>query len=103
MEKVVFGLVGGGWRAEFYLRIARELPEQFAVGAMFVRNKEKAEALSRTWGVRVYTTIGDFISAAFYSFAVVSLKKDISTAYVIRLAEMRGTYTSHLPQSKRLN
>ncbi|AIQ67152.1 Gfo/Idh/MocA family protein [Paenibacillus graminis] len=87
MEKVVFGLVGGGWRAEFYLRIARELPEQFAVGAMFVRNKEKAEALSRTWGVRVYTTIGDFISAASYSFAVVSLKKDISTAYMMRLAE----------------
>ncbi|MNO30918.1 Oxidoreductase family, NAD-binding Rossmann fold [compost metagenome] len=87
MEKIVFGLVGGGWRAEFYLRIARALPEQFAVGAMFVRNKEKAEALSRTWGVRVCTTIEEFISSGAYSFTVISLKKEISTAYVIRLAE----------------
>ncbi|MGN7763062.1 Gfo/Idh/MocA family protein [Paenibacillus sp. 22594] len=87
MEKIVFGLVGGGWRAEFYLRIARELPERFAVGAMFVRNKEKAAALSRAWGVKVYTTIEEYISSGAFSFTVVSLKKDISTAYVIRLAE----------------
>ncbi|MBW4084413.1 Gfo/Idh/MocA family protein [Paenibacillus sp. S150] len=88
MDKIIFGLLGGGWRAEFYLRIARELPEQFAVGAVFVRNKDKAEALSRAWGVRVYTAIGEFISAAgACSFTVVSLKKDISTAYLIGLAE----------------
>ncbi|OKP81962.1 oxidoreductase [Paenibacillus helianthi] len=87
MDKVVFGLVGGGWRAEFYLRIARELPERFTVGAMFVRNKEKAAALSRTWGVKVFTTIEEYISSGAFSFTVVSLKKDISTAYVIRLAE----------------
>ncbi|OKP78784.1 oxidoreductase [Paenibacillus sp. P3E] len=87
MDKVVFGLVGGGWRAEFYLRIARELPERFTVGAMFVRNKEMAAALSRTWGVKVYTTIEEYISSGAFSFTVVSLKKDISTAYVIRLAE----------------
>lgn len=88
MEKIVFGLVGGGWRAEFYLRIARELPDRFAVGAMFVRNRDKAEALSRTWGVRVYTDLEEFIAAAgAYSFTVVSLKKEISTEYVIRLAE----------------
>ncbi|WP_379154384.1 Gfo/Idh/MocA family protein [Paenibacillus sp. sgz5001063] len=87
MDKIVFGLVGGGWRAEFYLRIARALPERFAVGAMFVRNKEKAAALSRAWGVSVYTTIEEYIASGAYSFTVASLKKDISTAYVIRLAE----------------
>ncbi|WP_438494223.1 hypothetical protein [Paenibacillus sp. IHBB 3054] len=41
MEKIVFGLVGGGWRAELYLRIAKQLPDQFAVGAMFVAIRRK--------------------------------------------------------------
>ncbi|MEK4062748.1 MULTISPECIES: Gfo/Idh/MocA family protein [unclassified Paenibacillus] len=87
MEKIVFGLAGGGWRAEFYLRIAKQLPEQFAVGAMFVRNKEKADVLSREWGVKVYTSIEEFISAGTYSFAVISLKREVSKPYIIQLAE----------------
>lgn len=87
MEKIVFGLLGGGWRAEFYLRIARELPEQFAVGAMFVRNKEKAEAISRTWGVKVFTTLEEFLAERTYSFAVICLKRDAVKEYIYRLAE----------------
>ncbi|GGF83575.1 hypothetical protein GCM10010912_30930 [Paenibacillus albidus] len=86
MDKITFGLVGGGWRAEFYLRIARALPEQFAVGAMYVRDEGKAEVLAKTWGVRVYTAIEEFIAAGGYSFAVVSLKREVSREYIIRLA-----------------
>lgn len=86
MDIIRFGLVGGGWRAEFYLRIARALPERFAVGAMYVRNKDKAEALKRIWGVEVYTSIDTFIEAGGYSFAVICLKREISKDYIIRLA-----------------
>ncbi|AIQ11544.1 hypothetical protein [Paenibacillus durus] len=33
MDKVEFGLIGGGWRAEFFLRIAEALPERYAPDA----------------------------------------------------------------------
>lgn len=86
MDKIEFGLIGGGWRAEFYLRIAQQLPDQFAVAAMFVRNFEKAEELRRLWGVKVYTSFEEFTSSGAYMFTVVCVPRDISMEYIIRLA-----------------
>ncbi|MDQ0193944.1 Gfo/Idh/MocA family protein [Paenibacillus wynnii] len=85
MSKVQFGLLGGGWRAEFYLRIAKQLPEQFGVSAMFVRNPDKAEELRRVWGVTVYTSLEDFISSAAYSFVVLSVPREVCAEYMIKL------------------
>ena len=28
MEKIRYGLIGSGWRAEFYIRIAKAVPEK---------------------------------------------------------------------------
>ncbi|WP_410513679.1 Gfo/Idh/MocA family oxidoreductase [Paenibacillus sp. BR2-3] len=86
VDKIVFGLLGGGWRAEFYLRIAKELPHQFAVGAMFVRNPEKAEDLRRVWGVKVYTSLEEFISSGGYSFVVLCVNRSVSMEYMLKLA-----------------
>ncbi|WP_405107515.1 Gfo/Idh/MocA family oxidoreductase [Paenibacillus sp. FSL K6-1217] len=86
MGIIRFGLVGGGWRAEFYLRIAKALPERFAIAAMYVRNKDKAEELKRIWGVEVYTSLDLFVAAGGYSFAVICLKREAGKDYILRLA-----------------
>lgn len=86
MGIIRFGLVGGGWRAEFYLRIAKALPERFAIAAMYVRNKDKAEELKRIWGVEVYTSQELFLAAGGYSFAVICLNREVSKESMIRLA-----------------
>lgn len=39
-----FGLVGGGWRAEFFTRIAREMPETFTFVGVVQRDFAKAQA-----------------------------------------------------------
>ena len=46
MSKIRFGLIGSGWRAEFYIRIAKALPEMFDLAAVMIRSKEKGEAFS---------------------------------------------------------
>ena len=45
MNKTIeFGIIGGGWRSEFYLRIARALPERFHVDGMLVRDPATPDA-----------------------------------------------------------
>ncbi|MFC3748850.1 Gfo/Idh/MocA family protein [Paenibacillus sp. GCM10012306] len=102
MDKVVFGLVGGGWRAEFFLRIAKALPEHFSVGAMYVRNQDKAEALSKDWGVTVYTDLEQFIAAGGYSFAVVSLSREVAPSFIGRLAAAQIPVLTETPPATDL-
>jgi len=71
MNQARFGMVGGGWRAQFYLRIAAALPERFQVTGVVVRDPAKAEALERRWKVSTYRTIGELASRQDADFLVV--------------------------------
>lgn len=64
MQRIHFGLIGGGWRAEFYLRIAQALPERFGVTGVAVRNAEKRAAFGRAWGVPAVDSPGALLAAA---------------------------------------
>ncbi len=70
MKPVRFALVGGGWRAAFYLRIAEALPERFAVMGMVVRDPNKGRALEGKWNVPTYRTVGELLGADSAQFAV---------------------------------
>ncbi|OGV70898.1 MAG: oxidoreductase [Lentisphaerae bacterium RIFOXYB12_FULL_65_16] len=76
MNPTVFAMVGGGWRAEFFLRVAKALPERFQVGGMLVRNAEKGAAIEATWGVRTYRTLDDLLRGCKPAFVVVSVPRD---------------------------
>ena len=43
MDKIRFGLIGSGWRAEFYIRIAKALPGIFDLTAVLIRDSEKGK------------------------------------------------------------
>ncbi len=53
MTAATFAVVGAGWRAEFYLRIAQELPERFRCVGVVARDPAKAERLRALFGVRI--------------------------------------------------
>ena len=59
---VQFGIVGGGWWAEMYLRIAASLA-QFEVSGMVVRREEAGRVLEDQWGVRTFRTVEDMTAA----------------------------------------
>ncbi|WP_414171459.1 hypothetical protein [Clavibacter tessellarius] len=48
--QIRFGIVGSGWRSAFFLRIARALPERFAVTGLVTRSAETGRALEEEWG-----------------------------------------------------
>ena len=47
MKKIRFGLIGSGWRAEFYIRIAKALPQQFELTKVLIRDKKKGEQFKK--------------------------------------------------------
>jgi len=69
---VPFAIVGSGWRAEFYLRIARELPERFAVAGLYSRNPSVRASLARDWAVRTPATLDELLASG-PAFVVLSV------------------------------
>lgn len=84
MNKIRFGIIGGGWRSRFYLSIAKYLPERFEISGVLLRDPEKAAALSGEFGVKTCTDFDTFVADA-PEFAVVSLPRSVTPGYLHRL------------------
>ena len=83
---VTIGVVGASWRAEYFLRIARDLPERFAVARVLVRSDESAERVRREWGVAATTSMAEFLTAAAYDYVVVSTPWAVAPEITAQLA-----------------
>ena len=87
-HKIKFGMIGGGWRADFFLKIAQELPDRFELSAMMVRDGEKGAAIERRWGVKTYRTFEETLAAATDAqFVVVNVPWKPAPEYLAALAE----------------
>ncbi len=81
MKKIRFALIGTGWRADFFLRIAKEMPEQFEVTHLMSRSEEKAAAYAKEWGIAT-TTKMDELLAAKPDFALLSISHFAFEEYI---------------------
>ena len=82
-----FAVIGAGWRALFYLRIAQALPERFTIDGMVVRDPGKGQELEAAWGVRTYRTLTDLLQAATPQFVVTSVSWDANLPLLQELAQ----------------
>ncbi len=87
MTKTRFALVGGGWRASFYARIAREMPDRFELAASFLRNEEKRTAWGQKWGGRLLGSLEE-LKGSDIDFVVLAVAKKESTPILLRLMEL---------------
>ena len=49
MGKYHFIIIGAGWRALYYVRIAKAMPDIFCLDAVYCRTQEKAEKIAREY------------------------------------------------------
>ena len=63
MTSTRFAIVGGGWRAEFYLRVAAAIPERFGVSGVLARDATKRAALGSAFSVATPSTLDDLLAA----------------------------------------
>ncbi len=87
MNTLRFGIIGGGWRSLFFLRIAQAMPEKFEVGGMYVRNPAKGQELEAVWGVKTYRTLDELLKINDLRFMVVSVPRTIAPQILHTLAE----------------
>lgn len=73
---VEFLLVGSGWRADFFIRIAEKLPDRFSISAIVTKNDKMRQDYQRR-GFRCSETIADGIKSGDPVFAVVSVSRQV--------------------------
>lgn len=84
--RVDFGIVGSGWRSEFFLRIARELPERFQVVGLVTRSEETGRKIESVWDVPTFRTVDQLVAHTTPKFVVVSVPRQVAPETITRLA-----------------
>ncbi|WP_317232652.1 Gfo/Idh/MocA family oxidoreductase [Clavibacter capsici] len=85
--QIRFGIVGSGWRSAFFLRIARALPERFAVTGLVTRSAETSRALEEEWGIRTFRTAAELLAAEAPAFVVVSVPRTAAPDVIADLVD----------------
>lgn len=85
-NRVIYGIVGSGWRAEFFLRIAKELPNRFKVCGLVTRSEEKKKKISEAWGINTYSSIDELLRFNKPNFVVVSVAGFIAPEIITELS-----------------
>jgi predicted dehydrogenase len=71
MTATPFAIIGGGWRAEFFLRVAAALPERFRVTGLFTRDAARRATLETGFGIATPASLDELL-ATDPAFVVVS-------------------------------
>lgn len=87
-EHVKYAIIGSGWRAQFYIRIAQALPALFSVSGVMIRDPEKGRAFSEAFHVKVVNHIEDLMKDE-PEFVVLSVKRGVQ-ADMLRTLTERG-------------
>lgn len=82
---VRIGIVGAGWRADAYLRVARALPGDFEIECALVRSDGSARRLEEQWGVRATTCETEFLRAK-PEFVIVCVSRNAAADFTRRFA-----------------
>lgn len=104
-DKIRFALIGSGWRALYYVRIAKALPDLFELTVMLCRNGEKAERLSREYGIRTTCSAEECMDTG-PDFVVIAVTKaaiaDVSAEWMERgFAVLSETPAFRTPEQER--
>ncbi|MDR1905287.1 MAG: Gfo/Idh/MocA family oxidoreductase [Treponema sp.] len=75
-KKIRYGIIGGGFRAEFYLRAAWELPELFEVCGVVTHYPERNLKLFNLLGLKNYPSAEALVEAGQPEFLVVSTMRE---------------------------
>lgn len=75
MKPLSFIIIGSGWRAMFYVRIAKRFPKIFSLKYLLCRKEDKAEQIRKEWEIPVTLSVEECVKAE-PDFVVVAVSKN---------------------------
>ena len=87
-QPIVFGVVGGRWRAEFYFRIAQALPGRFRVAGCVAKSETTRARVKANWNIPVFDKIDGLLNEQ-PEFVVTSVPWAASEPLLLELASRR--------------
>jgi len=97
-----FAVVGGGWRAAFYLRVAAALPERFEVGGLFTRDIARRAATASAFGIPTPDSLDDLLATA-PDFVVVATPWPATPGLLRELSDRGIAALSETPPARDLD
>src|SRR3954468_12171981 len=64
MALTTFGIVGSGWRSEFFLRLAAAAPEQLRAAGVVTRTAGSGAGIEARWGVPTFRSAPELLERA---------------------------------------
>ncbi|GII56832.1 hypothetical protein Pth03_52210 [Planotetraspora thailandica] len=97
-----FGLVGSGWRSEFFVRLARQLPERLSVSGVVTRSAERGAEVEAAWGVPSYRSVGEMVAAERPEFVIPSLPWQVTPSAIKELVALGVPVLTETPPAADL-
>jgi predicted dehydrogenase len=92
-----YGIVGSGWRARFFLRLAQLMPDRFQVGAVMTRRAEKGVQIEQRFGVCTVRTIEELVAVGRPDFVITAVPWEINPGVVEALVGLGIPVLSETP------
>jgi len=96
-EPVRYGIIGHGWRADFYLRLARQAPESFECVGAVTRTADVGARLEQAWGIRTFRRANDLVSEAEPEVVVTAVPRETNPAVLRSLVDYGVAVLSETP------
>ena len=70
MTVTTFGIIGTGWRSEFFLRLARAAPDRFRATGVVSRSAERGAEITARWGPPAFESVAALLRAEAPDFVI---------------------------------
>ncbi len=75
-------VIGAGWRALFFIRLAKLMPEKFEIIGVVARKEEVRAKLQLDFGVQTFSSVSQLLSYKKPDYAIVSVSWDANPGVV---------------------